>query len=57
MRSQVSRLFVKRYLRPRDDSGRFLPGWIFWTRAWHHAKDGRWIHYPKPDEYSGWPGP
>lgn len=45
----VSRLWLKRYARPRRPDGRFDDGVFLWTRT-----DGgsRWLHYPTvgPDD-------
>ena len=43
---QASRMWVQKYTRPRDSSGRFTPGYQLWTR-----EDGqtRWIRFLEPD--------
>ena len=45
---RVSRLWVRRYERPRTARGSFMPGWTLYTR---HDGASRWIRPQTPDSH------
>lgn len=46
---QASRSYVRRHARPRDSSGRYLPGRQLWTREIDGETETRWIRFLEPD--------